>query len=660
MDFFAHQDQARKRTGHLVVLFSAAVLTLIVLLNLLLAFVLWGMDKHVTGKYTDIVHMANDPSTGLPVRPGLFAYMSLEQWLAITAGVLVIVGGASLVKWMTLRGGGRQVAESLGGRLLLPASKDFYERRLLNVVEEMAIASGMPVPPVYVLDDDSINAFAAGYQPSDAVIGVTRGCMQQLTRDQLQGVLAHEFSHIFNGDMRLNIRLMAVLFGILFVGMIGRYILNSASRRSGFSSGNKKDNGLPIFLFGLGLVVIGYGGVFFGNLIKAAVSRQREFLADASAVQFTRNPDGIGGALKVIGYGAGSVISSPEREETAHIFFGQALPFRFSGFATHPPLDERIRRIEPRWDGRFLPPQKRADAEAESPDVAVGRQAAAAFAGVSLMAGDAPIEYTPASPQPRADRASHTDFSSGDEVAVAGERDKLADAARDAYSARALVVGLLMAPPERFVHEQQLDLIRSQQGVDFYKQVLRMLPLLQALRAEERLPLVETAIPALKQLSAAQYQDFRQLLVQLAKADGEIDIFEWCLYRLILQYLNPHFEAVTPSATRFAKVADVADDLAVVLSVLAWFGSDQQESAYTAFSRGCDAAGFAGLTLQARSNSLKPLNLALTRLTEAYPHLKGRLVKAMVACMDSDGQQRPVELDLVRTISALMEVPVRL
>ncbi|MDK2776711.1 MAG: M48 family metallopeptidase [Pseudomonadota bacterium] len=656
MDFFTHQDQARKRTGHLVLLFSAAVITLIVLLNLLLAAVLWGADAHLVGTYRDAVYLADDPYTGMPVKPGLFDYMTVEQWLLITAAVLVVVGGASLVKWLMLRGGGRRVAESLGGRLLQPNTRDFYERRLLNVVEEMAIASGMPVPPVYVLDDDSINAFAAGYQPSDAVIGVTRGTMRQLSRDQLQGVLAHEFSHIFNGDMRLNIRLMAVLFGILFIGIIGRFFLESAARGARFRS-SRNNNSLPFFLFGLGLVAIGYGGVFFGNLIKAAVSRQREFLADASAVQFTRNPQGIGGALKVIGYGAGSEISSPEREETAHMFFGQALNFRLHMFATHPPLEERIRRIEPNWDGRFLAPQPREQAEAESPQeagLAHMSGAAAAVAGVSMMAAapgsdsDNSIDYVPPAGADMAPPASSPVRS----------LERLTDAARETYSARALVVSLLIAEPSRFVHEQQLDMLRQQQGQDFLQQVLRTLPLLQGIDAAQRLPLVEKAIPALKQLSAAQYQDFRQLLVRLARADGEIDIFEWCLYRLLLQYLNPHFEPVQPAAARYAKADKLAAEITTLLSVLAHYGHDTEEAAARAFSEAVSAAGFAGLTLQPRSNSLKPLNLALAKLTEAYPHVKGRLVKAMLVCIRSDGQERAVERDLVTTMAAILEVPL--
>ena len=627
MDFFSHQDQARKRTTQLVLLFVAAVASLIVALNLLIAALFMGAE--------------GNPNASL------FDYVTLEQWFWISAGVITVIGGASLVKWLMLRGGGRVVAESLGGRLLLPNTQDFYERRLLNIVEEMALAAGMPVPPVYVLSDQSINAFAAGYQPSDAVIGVTQGCMEQLSRDQLQGVVAHEFSHILNGDMRLNIRLMAVLFGLLFIALIGRFMLEASARGSRVRSSNKNNGAAVFMLLGLGLLIIGYGGVLFGNLIKAAVSRQREFLADASAVQFTRNPASISGALKVIGYGSGSEISSPEREETAHLFFGQAIPFHIRLFATHPPLEDRIRRVDPRWDGRYLPPQTRQAAEQETPTaVPTG---AAQTAGLSALAATAAMADAIGTAQAAEAAPSSIDVW-----------PMLLDTAHDSYQVRALICTLLLADPRRLVHEQQLELLRVQQGQDFYRQVLRLLPATQKLRPEQRLPLVERAMPALKQLSAPQYQDFRQTLMQLAKADGEIDIFEWCLYRLILQYLNPHFGDVRPLAARYSAVKDIRDQVATVLSVLAHFGHDTDAAATQAFAKACTAAGFTGLQLQPRSNSLKPLNLALSKLSEAYPHLKGRLIKAMQAAIHSDGALRPVELDLVRTIAAIMEVPVAL
>ena len=281
--------------------------------------------------------------------PDLFAVVAL--------GTLALIGGGSLYKIAALAGGGHTVAEMMGGRPLSPQTTDPDERKILNVVEEMAIASGTPVPPVYLLEnEDGINAFAAGYTPGDAVIGVTRGCIQNLTRDELQGVIAHEFSHILNGDMRLNIRLIGVLYGILLIGMTGWIIFRSTANGNRYDDRRDDDRrgSNPWPLVGLALYVLGYIGVFFGNLIKAAVSRQREFLADASAVQFTRNPDGIAGALKKIGALAeGSRIRSPEAEEASHMFFGDAVGHLLGMFATHPPLVERIRRIDPSFDGDF-------------------------------------------------------------------------------------------------------------------------------------------------------------------------------------------------------------------------------------------------------------------------------------------------------------------
>lgn len=630
MDFFSQQDQARKRTGQLIVLFGLAVLALTVLVNLVVIAALWGFEYN-SADQTGVVH-------------NLVSKVSWQQWLAISAAVIGVVVCASLFKWLSLRGGGQRVAEMLGGRLVPPNSNDFYQRRLLNVVEEMAIAAGMPVPPVYVLPDRSINAFAAGYQPSDAVIGVTQGAIEQLSREQLQGVIAHEFSHIFNGDMRLNIRLMAILFGILFIGLIGRFMLDAAMHSRSRSS--KENNTLPLWAIGLALLVIGYSGVFFGNLIKAAVSRQREFLADASAVQFTRNPDGIAGALKVIGHGSGSEISSSEREETAHMFFGQAAPWRFHWFLTHPPLPDRIRRLDKHWDGRYLAPQSQQQALQESPELA-GLDNSQLVAGVAMAAASQMAASTPVS-----NRVNEQLPEQQQQQALA----ILTDAAHDPYSARALVFTLLLAPPSQMVHEQQLDMVRQFQGQDSYQSVLRWLPYLSDLEDSQRLPLVEKAMPALKQLSPSQYQDFRTTLVKLAKADGTIDVFEWCLYRLVLQYLEPVFGEITPIKARYRQFSQIEQSAALVLSYLAHYGHDNQAQAQQAFEQGCKAAALT-LELQPKEQQFKPLNEALTQLQQAYPHLKGRFIKALVTCAKADQQVRAVEMDLVRTLAALLETP---
>ncbi len=345
MDYFQNQDVARKRTGLLVFLFITAVILIVLSVYFAIGLVL---------------ELAEPQGPGETVQ-GLARLWNPELFGMVALGTSGLIAGGSLFKIAALSGGGHTVAELLGGRLLHPDKASPDERRLLNVVEEMAIASGLPVPPVYLLENEAgINAFAAGHTSGDAVVAVTSGTLQRLTRDELQGVIAHEFSHILNGDMRLNIRLMGVLFGILVIGLTGWIIFRSSMGGGYVRVGARDDDRKgfnPIPLIGLALYIIGYVGVFFGNLIKAAVSRQREFLADASAVQFTRNPDGIAGALKKIGALAeGSRVGDSHAEEASHMFFGEAvsgLNELFGLLSTHPPLIERIQRIDPSFTGDF-------------------------------------------------------------------------------------------------------------------------------------------------------------------------------------------------------------------------------------------------------------------------------------------------------------------
>jgi len=328
MDFFKSQDEARHNTVKLVFYFILAVICMVVLTNILVLFVLGYIKKE-------------------DAAPLVFTW---DDFMAIGAVVSILVSMGTLYKVIALSGGGAKIAEAMDATLVVAGSGDAKQQRLLNVVEEMAIASAVPVPPVYILEESAINAFAAGYSPSDAVIGITRGAVKKLTRDELQGVIAHEFSHILNGDMRLNIRLIGILHGILLIGLIGHFVLRWAPNMGS----SKKGGGLAFagIILGFGLLAIGYAGTFFGNLIKAAVSRQREYLADASAVQFTRNPDGIGRALVKIGTKKKySILDNPNSEEISHTLFCQGVSF---SLATHPPLEKRIQRILPDWDGKFV------------------------------------------------------------------------------------------------------------------------------------------------------------------------------------------------------------------------------------------------------------------------------------------------------------------
>jgi len=328
MDFFEQQEKARRSSKVLVVYFVMAVACIIASVYFASLLIFHG---------TQTQQQLGAPIPELVLwDPKLFLYVAVG-----TLGVVVL---GSLYKTAALSKGGSAVAESLGGRLVNPNTTNPDERKLRNVVEEMAIASGVAVPKVYVLDDESgINAFAAGHAQGDAAIGVTLGCMTLLNRDELQGVIGHEFSHILNGDMRMNLRLMGVVFGIVCLAVIGRVLI--------FTRGGKGKN--PLMLLGLALIVIGAIGAFFGRLIQAALSRQREFLADASAVQFTRNAAGLSMALQKIGR-TGSRVESAHAGEAAHMFFENGLGKPFLGMlATHPAIEERIRAIDPAWDERF-------------------------------------------------------------------------------------------------------------------------------------------------------------------------------------------------------------------------------------------------------------------------------------------------------------------
>jgi len=348
MNFFEHQEHARKSTRWLLFLFVIAVLAIIGIADLFFLLVFSIIEAE---HYASIHEVPASFHMGIAVL------------------VVFVVACASLYRLFSLRAGGRQVAEEMGARLIVSSTTDADEKRLMNVVEEMAIASGFPVPQVYVLDDSSINAFAAGHTAHDAIVAVTKGTLEALNREELQGVIAHEFSHILNGDMRLNLRLIGVLFGILFIGLVGRKVIRVTL---------EAEEGIKVLPFGLGLVGIGYGGLFFGNLIKAMISRQREYLADASAVQFTRNPLGIGNALKKIGGSVfGTHIRNSQAEEYSHLYFMEGVEPPFLGMMnTHPPLADRIRRVEPHWDGRFIEPKIKPQEVEERKDKAVEKRVA--------------------------------------------------------------------------------------------------------------------------------------------------------------------------------------------------------------------------------------------------------------------------------------------
>ncbi|HEY7155845.1 MAG TPA: M48 family metallopeptidase [Gemmataceae bacterium] len=642
-DFFQQQDTARRKTAVLVVYFARAVLTLIALIYLL-CIVLFRV-------------LTSDVSEA----PSLAQWWDPQLFLIVVAGVLLVVGGGSLIKTAELAAGGKTVALMLGGQLVPRNANEPRQRRLLNVVEEMAIASGVPAPPVYLLPQETgINAFAAGHAPGDAVVAVSQGCLEYLTRDELQGVVAHEFSHILNGDMRLNIRLLGLIYGIMVLSLIGRILMNSAGR--GRSSRDDEGRGQQgILLLGLGLFVLGLAGAFFGRLIQAAASRQREFLADASAVQFTRNPDGIGGALKKIGgLAEGATIANPRAEEVSHMFFADAFAHRLSSvFATHPPLAERIKRLDPQFDGKYpvvrpvpvSPEETKAPRAGRRPPILGGLpRAAAALAAASPEAEAAASRVgTVTPPEVNYAEAMHADIP-----------EPLRSAAQEPFAARALIYALLLDSREPIRAAQLAQLQGAAEPRD-YEQTLRLAEPVRQLPDAAHLPLVDLTIPALRQMSPRQYQVFREQVEGLIYADQQVSIFEYALHCVLNRHLDADFRRVRPRV-RYGSPAKLAPQVATVLSRLAWEGQAEEEAARTAFEAGMRVylGGDLGpyRLLPPAQCPLAAFDAALRVLAEATPDIKRRVVVSGATCILADRQVTVREGELLRAISATLGCPM--
>lgn len=624
MNFFAQQERARNKTAWLVGGLVAAVISLITITTLAVAAFLY-VTRSGSNTYSASQALATDAQSHLR------AVLTPELAGSVAIVVLVVVVLASLFKLLQLSGGGKEVALSLGGRPINTDTRDADERKVLNVVEEMAIASGNPVPEVYVLEDSAINAFAAGFNRQDAVIGITRGCIQQLSRDELQGVIAHEFSHIHFGDMRLNLRLVALLHGILVIGLLGYFIMRSA----GFS--RRRNAGAQVLL-GLALIIIGYCGTFFGNLIKAAVSRQREFLADASAVQFTRNPAGIAGALKKIGgWANGSKLSDSHAAEFSHLYFSNGVSQALgSALATHPPLEERIRRIEPSWSGELT---RGAHTTTER---AAGQPHSQASAAASSFASGFAEEHI--------GNIGPADLATAQQVLNALP-EALKSAAHEPYSARAIIYALLLDTDSR-QRAQQLEHLRENAHPATFRVIESIAADVSRLPRTLHLPLIELAIPALKQLSKPQFAVFRANLSALIRSDQKVSLFEWTLYRIILRNLDK-----APSVHR-THLRTQHENCQILLSIVCYSGRNAEPS--KAFREGAQA-----LELPSRYGLMGPADISFARVDKALDALAGtvplekpRLLKALMQCINADGKITAAEAELFRAIADSLDCPV--
>jgi Zn-dependent protease with chaperone function len=619
LNFFDAQDQARRSTRRFVILYLLATVGIALSVSLVIGFAF---------SFTD----------SAPVED-VGAYMSRNSI-------------ATLVKTTQLRSGGGRVAQDLGGTLVGENNMDPLHQRLRNVVEEMALASGVPVPEIYVLENElGINAFAAGYAPEDAAVAVTRGALEVLNREELQGVIAHEFSHVLNGDMRLNIRLMGVLFGIVVLTIIGRRIMFSM-RHVRSRDGAKV--AVPAMFIAAGLILIGGLGVFFARIIKAGVSRQREYLADASAVQFTRQTSGIANALKKIGgYSAGSHFQATEAEEVSHMLFGTGS--RLNGmFATHPPLTERIQALEPGFKPDDYP---RVDYKATR--AARQMEAAEQHAGVAAMAAGGAATV---SPDQVVENIGHP---SQQQVALAGALrqsipENLYAAAHSPVDAYLLSIALILDRSGQVV-ERQLSLAHEQLGEQRARRVKQFYGELKTISRSYRLPILEIAFPVLRRREPAELEYLIDLAGRLVEVDGDIDLYEYCFYRVLVSSLQ---RAMHPSRTpqrRSAKRGPVRDAATDLLRMIAHHGHKNDHDGERAFRAGLkvfgDWAEDAEYDVE-REFTAHLVDRQLDLLTALNGEGRQMLVKAITAVIAADGKLTNVEADVMRAVCASLDVPL--
>lgn len=636
MNFFQQQDIARRNTRVLVLMFTLAVFGLILLTNVVVAgFVFFSEDYNV--------YNGGSGNFG--------SYFNWERFGLIGIGITATVALVVLVKWIQLSTGGKVVAESMGGERILPQTTDRAERRCLNVVEEMALAANMPVPAVYVMNHErGINAFAAGIVPADAVIAVTRGCIDHLRRHELQGVIAHEFSHILNGDMRLNIRLAAMLKGITFIGDVGHMLLRSNNR---VRTGRSRKEGAALPVLGLALWILGWVGGLAAGFIKAAISRQKEYLADANAVQFTRDASSIADALKVIGgYIPGSLVHAARAAEMSHIFFGQIEHHLWQVFATHPPLADRIKRLDKNWDGTYIQrkPIHYPNPPADADGVEGMERAKIVAAAMASVATAAAIEQ-PLTDAQFADEAAdfEQDTAQQEQLPLALVRHS-----HEPLGAHAITCALLMNP-QGDIYQRQMAVLQESETRGLAELAHTLFPAVAELGAPRRLPLLELCLPALKSISFKQYRRLKTTLLRLIQADARTELHEWCLYQLVRHYLDPEFIQVKPSRSRYKRLGKVAPQLQVSLSVLAHEGGGHSD---TVFRLGADELGLGNLTLLPPEQcSVAAFSRAVHDLADCYPLLKPRVLKALAMAAGEDGQLTPEEKEIIAAMAAVMDCP---
>ena len=624
MDFFKHQDIARAKTSRLIALFILAILAI--------AFAVYGIVLIIL-----FYHHARQPGANLYS----FEIIQPEMGFWVISATLLVILIGTIAKVIELAKGGSAIAEKQGGRLINAATADAAESRLINVVEEMAIASGIPVPQVYILDDEKgINAFAAGYTPNDAAVAVTGGCLSELRRNELQGVIAHEFSHILNGDMRLNIRLIGLLSGIMGIAHAGRLMLRARS-------GNNKHAG-QVVVIALLLLLIGSLGYLFGRMIQAAVSRQREYFADASAVQFTRNPRGLSGALIKIGSLLhGSWIRSPHAAEICHMFIGSAVR---SVFATHPPLRDRIQRLEPDYKNRIQqvleirPP-------AIAPDSANQAVSATPAPVTALAAGAGAVVQLPGNISEQNIRKSRK--------LIDTIPHQIKTELNDILGAMAVTCMLLLDEDPQ-IRKHQMKRLQKRAPGKLVWHLANLESHFKTLDLQLRLPILDLALPVLRQMSAGQYAKFKVFIQTMVEADARLSFFEFALQQIITHRLGANYQRHKKYRV-YKSISALAADAANILSQLSHVGHPQEVAAQAAFSYGWKRLNIKDSRWRmqpAGQVSFGVLRVALERFALASPGVKRIFLDACAHCVLHDEHVTLEEAELVRAVAYALDIPL--
>ena len=692
MNFFERQEQARRKTTRLVFLYLIAVVLTVLSIHSLVASLVMLVDSNATSSAQGVHYAPLTADTLMPNAPLYWQYW-FKPWLLLSDSLLVllVIGSGTLIKVVQLSSsGGDGVAESLGGTRILPSTSDLQEKRLLNIVEEMAIASGIHVPNVYVLKEESgINAFAAGFSPATVVVAVTQGALDYLSRDELQGVIGHEFSHILNQDTNLNLRLIGVLFGLEMLVLLGM-ILFRLTPRVLYVGGDRESKGgamaimLAILLFAVGLMVIGMIGQFFSNMIRAAISRQREFLADASAVQFTRNPGGIAGALKKIGgLATGSQIENARSIEASHMFFSSIFAPGFFAhlFDSHPDLTERIQRIDRNFDGVFptnvqpnriqtsAPPQDpflRPRPAIPVPGVfgnigasggnPFGAHTAAGAAGTGGAAGAVVPNVLAAAILDGVGQASEQKLTVASAL-LEKIPNGVSEAVRDADGAQAAIYALLL-DPDPAKRSKEGEFFAANESAPMREKTAEIQRLLTDLSDAIKIPVAELAFPTLKLLPKERYLVFRKVVAGLIQADGKIDILEFTLYGFLIRDLDRQFGLAKPPKPKYDKMQALFEPFYLVLSFLAWAGSDDESEVQKAFDAGCGFFYLEHKIVPKDACTPAAFSAALTTLTEATYVLRHKIMSALYCCIAADGVVTEREGELIRAVAAHFDCPM--